>query len=224
MRKLTLTALLAALVLAAVAGYLYMQREQLLQRAIEHYGSAILGASVSVSSVHLSPVDGDGAVRGLRIGAPLGFSRDVATAEAIELSVDPATLTDAVVHVRRIALLRPDIVYEQGRSGTNLEALQRNVRRYIGEASAEQRPGTRFIVDRLVIRNAQLTYIPLSGVSGAAASMQLPDITLRDIGKGRGGVTAGELSRIIVDALTTRTASTVGQRVLKGTVNRLFKW
>lgn len=223
MRKVTLTALAGALVLAAIAGYLYMQREQLLQRATEHYGSAILGASVSVSSVHLSPADGDGAMRGLRIGAPLGFARDVARAEAIELSVDPATLADPVVHIRRIVLSGPDIAYEQGRSGANLEALQRNVRRYIGEASAESRSAKRFIVDRLVIRDAQLTYIPLSGVSSAAATMRLPDITLRDIGKRRGGVTAGELSGIIVDALIARTAGAVGQSVLDRTVNRLLR-
>src|SRR5690606_30002021 len=134
MRKYVVGAsLLAVLAVAALAGYLYMQREQLLQRAIEHYGSEILGASVSVSSVRFAPGDGDGAIRGLRLGPPLGFDRDVATADAIELSIEPASITKDVVRVRRIALQAPAIVYEQRTSGTNLNALQRNVQHYLGD-------------------------------------------------------------------------------------------
>lgn len=225
MRKLVVAStLLAVLALAAVAGYLYMQREQVLQRAIEHYGSAILGVSVSVSSVRVSPVDGDGAVRGLRIGTPSGFQRDVATADAIELHVEPASLTKDVVHVRRIAVLSPHIVYEQSTAGTNLETVQQNMQRYLGETSAnERRAQTKFIVDHLIIRAARVTYIPLSNASKASAELRLPDISLRDIGKRRGGVTAAELSKIVMDALIARTANAAGQRVLEGTVQRLFK-
>lgn len=224
MRKYVVGAsLLAVLAVAALAGYLYMQREQLLQRAIEHYGSEILGASVSVSSVRFAPGDGDGAIRGLRIGPPLGFDRDVATADAIELSIEPASITKDVVRVRRIALQAPAIVYEQRTSGTNLNALQRNVQHYLGDTSAdERRAQTKFIVDRLVIRGARVTYLPLGGISAASAEVQLPDIVLQDIGKQRGGVTAGELAKIVMDAVIARTASALGQRALDRTVKRLF--
>ena len=225
MRKLVVWSVVLGLVgLAVAAAYLYLQRERLIERAIEHYGTQILGASVQVNSVELSPVDGKGAVRGLRIGAPAGFTLEVFQAESIELAVDPKTVADEAVRIRRIAIVGPHVAYEQGKAGDNLNALKRNVARHIGETSpAERRTERKFIVDQLVIRGARLTYVPLSGLSDAKAALELPDITLNNIGKDRGGVTAGELTQLVVDALIARTARALGQRLMDQTINRLFR-
>lgn len=223
MRRIFVAAALAVIGLAGIVGYVYLQRDSLLERAIEDYGSDILGAKVLVESVKLSPVDGEGAVRGLNIGNPKDFRRDVLHVGAVELAIDPGTIADDVVRIRRIAVLTPRITYEQRAAGTNLQALQRNVARYVGETSTKERQaGTRFIVDRLVIRGGQLTYIPLSGATGAGIALRLPDITLSNIGKRRGGVTAGELADLVVDALAARTTAALRERALEHTVERLF--
>lgn len=223
MRKLAVAAALALVVLAGIAGYIYLQRDSLLESAIEDYGSDILGAKVLVDGVKLSPIDGEGTVHGLSMGSPKGFRRDVAHVGAIELALDPKTIADDVVRIRRIVVLTPRITYEQRAEGTNLQALQRNAARYIGATSTKERQaGTKFMVDRLVIRGGQLTYIPVSAAADAGVAVRLPDITLSHIGKGRGGVTAAELATIIVDALMARTTTAVGERVLEQTVERLF--
>ena len=223
MRRFVVATALVLIGLTGIASYIYLQRDSLLESAIEDYGSDILGAKVLVDGVKLSPIDGEGAVRGLSIGNPKTFHRDVAHVGAIELALDPKTVADDVVRIRRIAVLTPRITYEQRASGTNLQALQRNVARYIGETSPKERKAsTKFTVDRLVIRGGQLTYIPLSGATAAGIALRLPDITLSDIGKRRGGVTAGELAKIIVDALVARTTTAMGERVLEHTVERLF--
>ncbi len=224
MRGTTLGAgALAVLLLAGVAGYLYLQREHLLAQAIETYGSEILGVEVRVDGVSFSPADGEGTVRGLRIGKPRGFDHEVAQVGAVELIVDPRTLADQTVRVRRIAVEAPRIAYEQGGHGTNFDALRRNVSRVLGETStAERKSSTKLIVDRLVIRGAQLTYVPLGGVSTASMSLRLPDIVLTDIGKRRGGVTPAELSKLVVDTLIARTAAAVGRRAFDETVGRLI--
>ncbi len=223
MRKILVATALVVTGLAGIVSYVYLQRDSLLERAIEDYGSDILGAKVLVDSVKLSPVDGEGAVRGLNIGNPKDFRRDVLHVGAIELALDPKTIADDVVRVRHIAVLTPRITYEQRAAGTNLQALQRNVAHYVGETSAKERQAsTKFVVDRLVIRSGQVTYIPLSGVSDAGVALRLPDITLSNIGKKRGGVTAGELADLVVDALAARTTAALRERVLDHTIERLF--
>lgn len=222
MRRATLGAGALAVLLLAVSGYLYVQREHLLEQAIETYGSEILGVEVRVDGVLFSPADGEGVVRGLLIGKPRGFDHDVAKVGAVELIVDPRTLADQTVRVRRITVEAPRIAYEQGGRGTNFDALRRNVSHFVGETSAtERKASTKLIVDRLVIRGAQLTYVPLGGVSATSMSLRLPDIVLTDIGKRRGGVTPGELSRLVVDTLTARTAGAIGQRAFDQTLGRL---
>src|SRR5260221_13338024 len=54
--------------------WLYPSREALIKHAIERYGPDLTGVSVKVKSVKLEPVEGLGAIGGLEIGNPPGFS------------------------------------------------------------------------------------------------------------------------------------------------------
>jgi hypothetical protein len=118
-----------------------------------------------------------------------------------------------VVLVRRIAVERPSITYEPGARGSNFEALQRNVARYVG--AGEAKGGRRLIVESLTIRGARVTYAPQVGRGTATISFDLPDIQLRDVGKDRGGVTPGELAKIVVDALAARIAEVMARAAVR---------
>jgi hypothetical protein len=215
---------LAALV--AVGAWLYLSLDFVVKRALETYAPEILQASVELDEVKLSPADGAGALRGMRIGNPQGFrAPHAATVGTIELAIDPATVAKDVVLVRRIAVERPSITYEPGARGSNFEVLQRNVERYIGAATSKaKQDGRRLIVDSLTIRNARVTYAPQVGRGTATIAFDLPDIQLRNVGKGRGGVTPGELAKVVVDALVARIAEVMAraavQRGLEGVLRR----
>ena len=207
-----------AAVLVGVALWLYLSLDQLVKRAIEHYGTEILQAAVTVERVKLAPVDGTGELRGLAIGNPKGFrNAHAATVGTIELAVDPATVAKDVVLVRRIVVIAPDITSEPGAKGSNFDVLQRNVERYLGadKAAAKGSGGRRLIVERLTIRGARLSYTPPVMTGKAALLFNLPDIHLTNVGKGRGGVTPGELTKIVVDALLARIADAVGRGVIQ---------
>jgi hypothetical protein len=223
-RIVAAVAALAVVVLVAAGVWLYLSLDHVVKRAIEKYVPEILQATVELDEVKLSPADGAGTLRGLRIGNPKGFrAPHAATVGTIALAVDPTTVVKDVVLVRRIAVERPSITYEPGAKGSNFDVLQRNVERYVG-AGGETKGGRRLIVESLVIRGARVTYAPQVGRGTATISFDLPDIQLRDVGKSRGGVTPGELAKIIVDALAARIAEVMARaavrRGLEGVLGR----
>jgi hypothetical protein len=214
-RIVAAVAALAVVALVAAGVWLYLSLDHVVKRAIEKYVPEILQATVELDEVKLSPADGAGTLRGLRIGNPKGFrAPHAATVGTIALAVDPTTVVKDVVLVRRIAVERPSITYEPGAKGSNFDVLQRNVERYVG-AGGEAKSGRRLIVESLVIRGARVTYAPQVGRGTATISFDLPDIQLRDVGKSRGGVTPGELAKIIVDALATRIAEVMARAAVR---------
>jgi len=185
-----------AVVIAAggAAWWLYASRDALIKRAIEHYGPELTGVAVKVKRVKLEPLDGRGAITGLELGNPAGFSAARAlTLGEMRLAVDPATLTSDVVHVREISLEAPAITYERGANGDNLGAIQKHIEAQLpksepsSRAATKDTPQRKFIVDHVQVRNATVSY-------GGALTVGLPDVNLRDLGKRKGGATAAELA------------------------------
>ena len=182
-------------VVGAGVWWLYSSRDALIKRAIEHYGPQLTGTAVKVREVKLEPIDGRGAISGLEIGNPPGFSAARAlTLGEMRLAVDPRTITSDVVHVKEISLEAPSITYERGAQGDNLSAIQKHIQSQLpksqggGAASAgKDAPQRKFIVDHVQVRNAKVSY-------GGAVSVALGDVHLRDLGKKKGGATAAELT------------------------------
>jgi hypothetical protein len=221
-------AIIAALALAAIVAagvWFYLSLDQLVKRAIESYVPEIIGASVELDEVRLSATAGIGALRNLRIGNPKGFrAPHSATVGTIELALAPATVTKDVVLVNRIAVVNPSITYEPGKMGSNFDVIQRNVERYLGPAAGDKRSASKkLIVESFTIRGAHVTYAPSVGRGSATISFNLPDIELHNVGKNRGGVTAGELAKIVVDALVTRIAEAMGRAAIQRGLGDILK-
>ncbi|MDP1652854.1 MAG: hypothetical protein Q8L56_09045 [Rhodocyclaceae bacterium] len=206
--KKTLLVGVAILVIAlgGVAFWLVSSLDSLVKTAIEKYGSEITQVSVSVGNVKISPTDGKGAIEGLRVGNPKGFRTPHAmSVGSIELAVDPASLASDVVLIRRIAIASPRISYEAGSGDkSNFDVIQRNVDQSLGKHRKEKASqGKKMIVDHLSIRDIKVNYSPFL-LEGQGFEISLPDIELRDIGKSKGGVTSGELAKVVMDTLMTR--------------------
>lgn len=191
---------------------------------LEHYGPDVTGVAVKVKEVRISPRDGRGAVRGLEIGNPPGFSAArAARLGEIGVRLDPATLTERVIRVHELYVDSPSILYERGNKATNLEVIQKNIEGYARgqtrESSAQptrKDPGSvpgssrrRFIIDRLVIKSARVT-MSNPALQGQGLAFDLPDIEIRDLGKRQGGVTASEAANAVALTLQNR----IAQRVL----------
>lgn len=218
---------LLVLGLGGVLWWLYASRDALIKRAIERYGPEVTGVSVKVGAVKLEPMDGTGAISGLEIGNPQGYEapRALSLGE-MRLAVDPKSLAADVVHVKELSLEAPIITYERGPGGDNLTAIQKHIESALpkaepGKTAAKKSgPERRFIIDRVAVRKARVSY-------GGALNVDVPDLELRDLGKKSGGATAAEITREVWTAVTRQAlakapASLRGvEERAKGVVNQL---
>lgn len=230
MRRIVLGAV--ALIVLAIAGgawWLHGNIDAIVKRAIDHYGTQMTGAPVSVGSVQLRTADGAGTVRDLVIGNPPGFrSPHAVKVGLIEFAVDVGTLADPVVRVKRIVIESPDVIYEKGDTMTNFEAIQRNITASLasGDAASRREPGSdkparKLIVDEFIIRNAR-AQATSAALLGQSVSTTLPDLVMRDIGRKEGGITPAQLGDRITRALTQRLVTSLGiDRAVKSLGDRV---
>ncbi len=217
MKKALAVLAVILVVLAAAAYWAYSSLDVIVRVAIEYYGPKIAGVPVHVKAVDLSTSDGRGVVRGLEIGTPAGFSAPrAASVGEIRVAVDPATVREPVVTIRELSVEAPSITYERGDHGTNLKAIQDNIKRYVaenggesGSRPAEAKHGRRkFIVERLVIRGGHVT-MTSPALRGQGVTFDLPEIQLSGVGQRQGGLTASEIGAIVAGELEAQIARRV---------------
>src|SRR5258708_5408729 len=206
MRVRTAVLIGGAVLLLAVGGtlwWLYASREALIKHAIERYGPDLTGVSVKVKSVKLEPVEGLGAIGGLEIGKPPRFSAPRApTPREMRPAGGPPPPASDVGHIKETSLIAPHITYEPGPNGDNLSAIQKNIESHLGSCGGgkDAGPGRKFIIDRVQVRNARVSY-------GGALTASVPDLQMRDLGKKTNGASAAEITREIWTTVTRQAIS-----------------
>ena len=202
----------AVLILAVILLYfLYSSLDSIVKAAVEKYGSEITQATVRLNSVRIELASGKGALRGLTVGNPPGFKTDRALSLGeISLQLDASSVMKDTVVIKEISISAPEVTYEFGLKGNNIDALKRNVDAYLargkepsGKAASpkdEGKEGKKLIVEQLYIRNGKVN-VSATELQGKTASVPLPDIRLVDIGKKSGGATAGELAEQVLAAI-----------------------
>jgi hypothetical protein len=215
------------LVLVAIVGgalfWLSGNIDGLIKDAIENYGGAMTQAKVSVGAVKIAPADGKGTISSLAIGNPAGFKTAHALKVArIDIDIDIASVTRDVIVIRHIAVTAPDVIYENSEAMTNFDAIQKNIAAYLGPGDGKK-DGKKLIVEQLTIRDAK-AQASAAFMGGKTVSVPLPDITLKNIGRAKGGITPGELGQEVAGALKARLAAAVSfDRLMKSTGEALGK-
>lgn len=209
----------ASLVVLVVLGvwFLLNSLDAIVERAIEHYGSAATGTQVSVESVHIDLRNATGRVRGLRVGNPPGFAGDDAfSLGEIEIGLDAASLRSEPIVVTRVRVSEPVVDLEvdaKGRSNVGL------IREHVAaQAKTPEEPSppaggepTKLAIRELVFEKGTVR----AGAAGAAsASAALPSFTLRDLG-GTQGASAAGIARQVLLELTRRAVVAAGGSRLK---------
>lgn len=202
--------LFAGLMLLAVVAWAGLFRlsigiDDLLADTVTEQVAAMTHAIVNVGSVKTTLSRGKGIIDTLVVANPAGFrTAHALKADNIEVHLDLASLASDVVVIRLITINGPDVNYEHGATTTNFDAIQDNIAAYLDARRRKyDHDGKRLIVEEFTICNAT-AQASARFMGGKTLSIPLPDITLRNIGKDRGGVSPAELGRIVTGALKTR--------------------
>jgi hypothetical protein len=210
-------------ILAVVAFFiLFAQFGPIITRVVEHMGSEMTKASVTLDKTEISATSGVGAMHGLKVGNPVNFESESALKfSRVKLVVDPATLTQPTVVIKEVLIAAPEVTYEFGGGNSNIDVLRKNVETYVrsaggsGEDGGGERGGKKFIIEKLSIRDGKIN-ISATLLKGNAMTVTLPNIELKDIGKSTGGATAGEVARQLFSALNAGVNRAVGGLDLAG--------
>jgi hypothetical protein len=215
MKRLVLTALaLGIAALVAAGAYLLWSLDARVARAIEAQGTEILGTKVRVDSVDVELAAGRGAIRGLRVANPEGYTDgDVISLSAIELAIDARSVGAQPFRITSVRVGDVVVNFElRGDGGSNIEHIRRHVSRD-GESAepAEGGEAQRFAIGEFAFAGGEIFLANPSAET--PERVHLPGMELRDLG-GAQGATGGEIGEQIARAFTRRVvAATAGHQV-----------
>jgi hypothetical protein len=199
--------------------FLLFSMDSLVTMAVEKYGSEALQAKVTLDQTKISATSGKGTLKGLKVGNPKGFQTDSAfELGEISLQLDVRSITKDTVIIKEIIIAAPEITYEVGTDGSNLDALQKNVAGQAGgsqgkssDADKPSKPGKngkKLIIDSLIIRDG-LINVSAVGLQGKKMSVKLPKVQLSGIGRDKGGATPAEVIKKLIDAINASAGGAV---------------
>ena len=215
MKRAILIGIGGAVVIAAGAIYFVVSSlDTLIQEAVETYGSDIIQAEVTLDGVELDPGSGRGALRGLKVGNPQGFKTPSAfQLGMVSISVDIGSITGDTVVIKEIVVEKPEVTYELGADGSNIDAIRKNVDAYLGGGGGaaqkgEKGEGPKLIIENFYVRGGTVN-VSATILGGKTLSAALPDIHLKDIGKEDEGATPGQVAERILASIGDGATSAV---------------
>ncbi len=199
-----LIAFVVLIILAAVAVHLFL--DSAVKRAVEIVGPELMKVQVKLDSVNLSLLSGSGKVRGLVVGNPEGFKTPSAiNVGAAGLALQPRSLLSDKIIIESIQVQAPEITFETDLRQNNLGKILSNMEGEPGAAKEpaqpkEAKPGKKLEVDDFLIQGGKIQ-VSVTTLGGKSATVPLPEIHLKDLGKGGDGITSAELAKQVLRAI-----------------------
>ena len=220
MKKLFLSVVIVLVVLIVVAvivaGFFL---GTIVKTGMETAGPKITQVSIKVDAVKLTLVTGSAQVKGLVVGNPEGYKTPQAiSVGSAAVDVNPFSVLSDKIVIRSVRVEAPEITFEGNPfSGNNLSAIMKNVNAATKGGGSEPtnattkpagQAGKKIEVDDFLITGA-IVHVSLTGLGGKETILPLPDIHLTNLGQGNAGITAADLTRRVLDAITTATIKAV---------------
>lgn len=224
---------LVLIILVFIGGGLYYvlnNLDSLIKTAIETYGSQATQTAVRVDQVKISLTDGAGAISGLSIANPSGFTMPNAfSLGEIRTGIDLQSLQQEPYIINEITVLAPQVFVEINRDNkTNLNELKNNLMNGVpaqtGSKTEAPAEPSKTKEPRLIIR--RITFADGTIQARAAALdnkeylLKLPRLDMNNLG-GTNGATATELATEILNRLTDRATEEVKKKIIDAELDKL---
>lgn len=210
MKKLLIRIVIALLVIVVVAALaVHFFLDSVIKKGVETVGSRIAKVDIKLDSVSLHLFTGFGGVKGLVVGNPEGYKSPSAISVGnASVAVSRRSLLSDKIVVRSIRIESPQITYELGPGGNNLQRIQANAAESSGGSTTkstptEGKPSKKLQVDDVVITGGKVT-LAIAVLGGQVVTAPLPEIHFTDLGQGPDGITAGDLAKRILNEITEK--------------------
>ncbi len=215
MKKVLIGIFVLAIVIAVVVWQLYVNLDAIVARAIEDTGSKVTGTSVTVDGVQLQLLEGKGALAGVRVANPPGFTGQSAfVLENISLSIALDSLQDNPIVIDRLVVNQPQVFLELNEEGkSNLNVLKKNIQTYTsadGGAEPAQTEPVRFIIRKLVFAGGRIS-ANTSLRPDEPVVTDLPAFEMNGLGQAQGGASGAIIAREVLQRLLEQAARAAGR-------------
>jgi hypothetical protein len=184
-----------------VGGGVYFYLDAIVKSGIEVVGSSVLGTAVTVDSVSLSPLSGQGSISGLRVENPEGFDTQYAfELDSILVNINVNSIFTDVAEVESITIMQPIITYETKITTDNIRTLLNNIgggEEVAGESGAADESAQQLIIREFRMMGSQLNFVAAS----VSAPITLADIEIQNIGGEGGSASAANAVRVVLQEL-----------------------
>jgi len=213
--------LVVLIVIALVAVSLSL--DKIIKRGVETVGPQLTQVEVKLDGVSLSLLSGGGSIKGLLVGNPQGYKTPSAIrVDRASLSVQPSSLLSDKIVIKSINVQAPEITFEGDLKGNNISKILENVEAATGgggetpaaKPAPTSGPSKKFQVDDFVITGGKIK-LSTGLLAGKAVTVPLPDIHLTGLGTGPEGITAGDLTRKVLNAVNKETLAAVKDALAK---------
>jgi hypothetical protein len=204
----------------------------IVKKGIEIAGPRMTQTTLTVDTVDLSLLAGSAHVKGLVLGNPQGYQAPqslVVSNAAVSLVIGSVLKQKVVVHSIEVRGL--EVTFEGNPFGpnNNLMKILANVEGVSSSPNAaanvtapapapvpgpaeQAKPAKTYEVDNLVIAGARI-HANITGLLNRQVTLPLPDIQLTGLGTGPEGITAADLTRKILTAITADSIKALAEYV-----------
>ena len=198
--------ILLVVLIAVAVGVVMVMGNSLIADGIETAVPPITNTDVQVGSVSVGPLTGSASISDVQIGNPAGYNEPYSVKLGkIETSLDVESLFSDKVVIHKIDIVNPEIVFENGKNGNNLQAINDAVQSFIGPETAEteETEPILFVIQDFNLRGAKIKIAGM-GMDALNQEITLPDLHLQGIGEKENGVLAADAAKQIFAAVTDR--------------------
>jgi len=222
MKKIIIGSLLFIVVtIVAALFYVTNNLNTLIVQAVETFGKPVTQTEVKLESSNISFLSGEGSLNGLFIGNPTGYKGHSAfELGALKVVLDSETVADDVVVIKSIDISAPMITYEPGgAAGSNLQQLMNNVNAFTAKngsqsqstsaesEQAQQGGGSKIVINRVTITGGKIKIV--TPLSKEGLSAPLPKIELTDLGRDKGGISAADAFKLVMEKVLAASSGAV---------------
>jgi uncharacterized protein involved in outer membrane biogenesis len=207
-------ALVVLLVVVGIAVGFFLG--DIVKAGIQTVGPKVTQVSITVDKVGLSMLTGSVSIKGLVVGNPQGYTapQAISLGEAA-VSVSPFSVLSDKIVVHEVHVISPEITFEGNpiTGKNNLSKIMDNVDAFQGGGGETAEASTNAPAPAKAAKKIEVDDFLLSGakVHYEGLTLPLPDIHLTDLGKDENGITAADLTKRVLSAITAATVKAVAE-------------